>query len=395
MNYEFKINVVMKKIYKSLLFLTLVAVPFLTSCKEDRDSNPALSIPSSFVLNTPGLAAGNVYDLPNGTVNLTTNQPDYGGWPAAVIYVPQVSLTGDEGSWIELSSTFTSTKIQLSGDELNTVVLKAYKEANDDETPEGDLPIYLRLRASLANSNSIGETYSNAIQIKVRAYEPPVQLSLPTSIYVCGGSIADAWSTWKPVPLIWTREGMFYTMIYNNGDGFKWGNKPNDWFGYDMIDEFDNQVEGLEISSDGDGNIVFSQPGWYVLKFVTAIEGKKVKYTLTVAPGKACLIGAAVDNGSWSGVEMTAPEGKDGDWTFSDFTGSGEMRAYIVVPGVDWWQTEFTILGGNGDLVWRDADHNSDSNWKDDVGEEYSVTVGPGSTVKINFDRNTGVVESN
>ena len=209
----------MKKIYKSLLFLTLVAVPFLTSCKEDRDSNPALSIPSSFVLNTPGLAAGNVYDLPNGTVNLTTNQPDYGGWPAAVIYVPQVSLTGDEGSWIELSSTFTSTKIQLSGDELNTVVLKAYKEANDDETPEGDLPIYLRLRASLANSNSIGETYSNAIQIKVRAYEPPVQLSLPTSIYVCGGSIADAWTTWKPVPLIWTREGMFYTMIYNNGDG--------------------------------------------------------------------------------------------------------------------------------------------------------------------------------
>ena len=385
----------MKNIYNSLLFLAVAVVPFLTSCEDDNDSNPTLSIPSSFVLNTPGMAASNVYDLPNGTVNLTTTQPNYGGWPAAVIYAVQVSLTGEEGTWSELGTTSSSTQIKANGDEINTAVLTAYRAANNDETPEGDLPIWLRLRAYLSNNtNNLGECFSNAIQIKVRAYEPPVELTLPTSIYVCGNSIADAWKTWKPVPLIWTKEGQFYTMIYNNADGFKWGNKPQDWFGYDMIDEFDNQVDGLEISSDGDGNIVFSKAGWYVLKFVTAIEGKKVKYTLTVAPGKAYAIGAAVDNGSWSGVEMTPPETKDGDWTFSDFTGTGEMRAYIEVPGVDWWQTEFTILNGNGDLVWRDAEHNSNSNWKDDVGEEYSVSVGPGSTIKVNFDRNTGVVES-
>ena len=90
---------------------------------------------------------------------------------------------------------------------------------------------------------------------------------------------------------------------------------------------------------------------------------------------------------------MTAPADKDGYWTFSDFTGSGEMRAYIAVPGVDWWQTEFTILSGNGELIWRDATHNSDANWKDDVGEEYSVSVGPGKVIKVNFDRSTGIVE--
>ena len=43
--------------------------------------------------------------------------------------------------------------------------------------------------------------------------------------------------------------------------------------------------------------------------------------------------------------------------------------------------------------VWRDAEHNSDSNWKDDVGEEYSVTVGPGKQINVNFDRSTGFVE--
>lgn len=384
----------MRKIYNSLLFMAVAALPFLTSCKDDNDSNPTMSLPSSFVLNTPEMAANNVYDLPYGTVNLTASQPNYGGWPAAVTYAIQVSLDGSE--WTELPTTYPTPSMAVEGSEINDVVLPQYRAAHNDEDPASGLAVQLRSRAFLGDTGpNYGEVFSNSVTIKVYAWEAPQELALPTSIYVCGGSIADAWSTWKPVPLIWTKEGQFYTMIYNNGDGFKWGNKPNDWFGYDMIDEFDNQVEGLEISSDGDGNIVFSQPGWYVLKFVTAIEGKKVKYTLTVAPGKACLIGAAVDNGSWSGVEMTAPEGKDGDWTFSDFTGSGEMRAYIVVPGVDWWQTEFTILGGNGELVWRDADHNSESNWKDDVGEEYSVTVGPGSTVKINFDRNTGVVESN
>ena len=81
----------MKKIYKSLLFTMIAVVPFLTSCKDDNDSNPTLSIPTSFVLNTPEMAANNVYDLPYGKVNLTASQPNYGGWPAAVYYAVQVS----------------------------------------------------------------------------------------------------------------------------------------------------------------------------------------------------------------------------------------------------------------------------------------------------------------
>jgi len=382
----------MKKIYKSLLFTMIAVVPFLTSCKDDNDSNPTLSIPTSFVLNTPEMAANNVYDLPYGTVNLTASQPNYGGWPAAVYYAVQVSLDGS--NWTELPTIYSNPSMSIEGYEINDVVLPLYREANNDEDPASGLPVFLRSRAFLGDTGmNFAEVYSNNVSIKVYAWEAPQELALPTNIFVCGGSIADAWSTWKPVPLIWTKEGQFYTLIYNNADGFKWGNKPNDWFGYDMIDEFDNQVDGLTISTDGDGNIVFDKAGWYVLKFVATIDGKKLKYKLTVAPGKAFAIGAAVDNGSWSGVEMTPPDSKDGYWTFSDFTGSGEMRAYIQVPGVDWWQTEFTILNGNGELVWRDADHNSDSNWKDDVGEEYSVSVGPGSTIKVNFDRSTGVVE--
>ncbi|MCR4583276.1 MAG: SusF/SusE family outer membrane protein [Prevotella sp.] len=380
----------MKKIF-SLLFLTAAILGITTSCSEDRDSNPTLTVPATFVLNTPGLAASNVYDLPNGTVNLTTNQPDYGGWPASVIYVPQVSLTGADDSWTELKSTSTTTQIQVSGDELNTFVLNSYRAANNNNDPEGDVPVWIRLRAYLSNSSNLGEVFSNSVQIKVRAYEPPVELTLPTSIYVCGNSIADAWSTWKFCAPVFGKEGRFYTLIYNNADGFKWGNKANDWFGYSMINEFDNRVEGLEITEDGDGNIVFSKAGWYALEFIATLEGKNLNYKLVVSEGALYAQGAAVDNASWSGQLMTAPASKDGYWTFSDWTGTGELRAYISVDGEDWWRTEFTVVDGG--IVWRDADHNCDANWKDDVGPEYSIEVGPGKTLYVNIDNLTGYVE--
>ena len=294
----------MKKIYKSLLFTMIAVVPFLTSCKDDNDSNPTLSIPTSFVLNTPEMAANNVYDLPYGKVNLTASQPNYGGWPAAVYYAVQVSLDGS--NWTELPTTYTNPSMSIDGSEINDVVLPLYREANNDEDPASGLPVFLRSRAFLGDTGmNYAEVLSNSVSIKVYAWEAPQELALPTNIFVCGGSIGDAWSTWKPVPLIWTKEGQFYTMIYNNADGFKWGNKPQDWFGYDMIDEFDNQVEGMEISADGDGNIVFSKAGWYVLEFICKIVGSNIQIKVVVAEGKAQVIGNCVGGGSWSGEYMT------------------------------------------------------------------------------------------
>lgn len=53
----------MKK-YIIASLLAGVALMGFTSCEDDRDSNPTLTVPDSFVLNTPALA-GNVYDLAN------------------------------------------------------------------------------------------------------------------------------------------------------------------------------------------------------------------------------------------------------------------------------------------------------------------------------------------
>ncbi|MBO5548998.1 MAG: SusF/SusE family outer membrane protein [Prevotella sp.] len=380
----------MKKIYKSLLLAMVACLPFLTSCKDDHGSNPTLWIPASFELNMPAFAVNNVYDLPAAeTLNLTTSQPDYGDIPLAVTYAPQISLDGS--AWEELATTFTSTDIQLSTALLNSKILELYRAAHEDADPEGVLPLNIRLRAYLADSDikNFGQVYSNAITVNVLSYDIPSDVTLPEQIVVCGNSIADAWKTWKPCAPVYGREGKFYTMIYNNADGFKWGFKENDWFGYDLINEIDNQVDGLEITAASDGNIVFSKAGWYVLEFICKIVGPEVQTKLVVAPGAAGVTGAAVDNGSWSGVAMTAPASKDGNWTFSDFTGTGELRAYITVPGEDWWRTEFTLY--QGELYWRTVD--IPQNWAENVGPEYSVEVSSGKTLKINFDTNTGSVE--
>lgn len=380
----------MKKIYKSLLLAMVACLPFLTSCKDDHGSNPTLWIPASFELNMPAFAVNNVYDLPAAeTLNLTTSQPDYGDIPLAVTYAPQISLDGS--AWEELATTFTSTDIQLSTALLNSKILELYRAAHEDADPEGVLPLNIRLRAYLADADktNFGQVYSNAITVNVLSYDVPSDVTLPEQIVVCGNSIAEAWKTWKPCAPVYGREGKFYTMIYNNADGFKWGFKENDWFGYDLINEIDNQVDGLKITAASDGNIVFNKAGWYVLEFICKIVGPEVQTKLVVAPGAAGVTGAAVDNGSWSGVAMTAPASKDGNWTFSDFTGTGELRAYITVPGEDWWRTEFTLY--QGELYWRTVD--IPQNWAENVGPEYSVEVSSGKTLKINFDTNTGSVE--
>ena len=53
----------MKNIYRSLLLAAVACLPLFTSCDDDNDSNPTISFPETFVLNTPEFAANNVYDI--------------------------------------------------------------------------------------------------------------------------------------------------------------------------------------------------------------------------------------------------------------------------------------------------------------------------------------------
>ena len=67
----------MKNLYK--LFTLTMGLLALSACEADRDSNPVLNEPDTFVLNVPAFASNNVYDLKNSeSLELTCTQPDYG-----------------------------------------------------------------------------------------------------------------------------------------------------------------------------------------------------------------------------------------------------------------------------------------------------------------------------
>lgn len=389
----------MKHIFR-LMLLPLMAMPLLlTSCDEDRDSNPTLDLSHTgelFTLNTPGLAASNVYDLASAeSLKLTCSQPNYGGVPYAVRYYVQAALDNSFGTFKELTTSYTSALMYVDARELNDSIVKLFQEANPDtDYPDEARAVYLRLRAKL-DGTDLGECFSNVITLPnvLASYKAP-QAELPTELFVVGSSIQEAWSSWKIVPQVYGLEGQYYTMVYvPSGGMLKWGTFINDWRGYDRLGEINDKAgAGISESSDGNSNLVFANGGWYVLQFTGTIVGASIKFDLSIFPGAAYVIGNAA-GGSWTDADaswqMTAPADASGLWTSPAFTASGELRAYIKVPGIDWWRTEFTL--NNGALYWRLVD--IPSNWAENVGPDFSVNVTPGQKLYVNFDYNTGEVK--
>lgn len=387
-----------KRICNISWLLALLAVVTLgfTACETDTDSNPTLDlshVDEGFPLNVPANAENNTYDLANATsLELTCSQPNYGGMPLMVRYYVQVSLTEDFASYKELATSYTTAKMAVDAREINAAMVELFQEANPDtDYPATPRPLYIKLRAVIDGTDNMGETYSNVIALPsvLASYQAP-EATFETQLYVVGQAIGEAWSTWKPVPQIYDMPGCYYTVVYvPEGTGFKWGAYEQDWRGYDRIRNWDD-VAGADVSASSDGNIVFANGGWYTLFFEAEIVGSSVQYDLHILPAEVYVIGNSM-GGNWNVADPTlalqAPADQTGDWVSPAFTGSGELRAYVNVPGYDWWRTEFTLH--NGEVYWRDV--NIIDSWSE-LGSDYAVQVSPGQCLYVNFDSNTGEV---
>ena len=71
----------MKNIIKSTALL-LCSLAFFTACDDDRDNNPTIQTPTTFVLNTPSYAQANVDLATSESLAFSWSQPDY-GFPVA------------------------------------------------------------------------------------------------------------------------------------------------------------------------------------------------------------------------------------------------------------------------------------------------------------------------
>ena len=392
----------MKQILKAMLPAVLALPLMLTSCESDTESNPTLDLSQagSFVLNVPANATNNTYDLVNAeSLELTCSQPNYGGVPYVTDYRVLVSIdpafaNGDDSApYKELYTTYQTAKMAVDASEVNTAMVELFQEANPDtDYPAEARPLYVKVLANLYGMEERGVSQSNVITLPsvLATYKAPAA-ELPTELFIVGSSIQNAWSSWKAAAPVYGLSGQFYTVVYMPANAqFKWGLFNNDWRGYDRIKVYDDQAGAGIHEAASDGNIQIDNAGWYTLLFEAEVAGSSLNFTLHVYPAAAGTVGAVVNANDWNdrGV-LTAPADNTGLWESPAFTGDGELRAFVNIPGIDWWRTEFTLFSGN--LYWRTVD--IPSNWAENVGAAYSVGCSAGQKLYVDFDNNTGEVK--
>ena len=381
----------LNNIYKTLL-LSALAMPFMASCDSDTDSNPTFHEAETFVLNESAYAANNTINLAaSGTVvSLTCSQPDY-GFPIATIYTVQLSFESsfDDGTYAEMSTTFTDTSIDIDADEMNSTLLDLWESLYEDEdVPTDPVAVYVRLTAYVSGQ-SIGNSTSNVICLpSVLMTTTVTTVDLPATMYLAGSH--NGW-TFMPMGVVYGLEGQYYTVIYmEDGGQFKFGTKDQEWLGYtDSRLEITNNTSSDVNGDNDDSNIQFGTGGWYTIYFKVTVSGGDYKFAMTISDAAVYVISPTADS-AWA-ISSTWQFTDNGDGTLISpaLDASGELRMAIDC-GYDWWRTEFTLKDGS-EIYYRDVDISS--NWAENVGSEYSVTVASGDVVVLDFNSGTGYVK--
>ena len=351
----------MKKILKSALLIMMGLVMF-TSCEDDNDSNPIVKTPTEFRLNTPALAATNI-DLTNSSaIVFTCSQPNY-GFPASTMYKVQVSLKEDMTDFVELDQSFPKTVCNvdaaLLASTLNTMELNAGKSEADFPM---DVKVYVRMRAYMTTDTgepvADTEILSNVICLEnVHLNYSLAPVTMPEHLYVVGNFCNWDWgNSFEFVP-VYEHPEMFWRLVWIDEGGVKI-NTAKDWDGnekgYNGITVAGDLADKI---SDNGGNICSTTPQWYLMVVTASVSGRDIKYTVEFNKPNVYLIGDVI--GGWDEMMddalFSVPTEKDADFVSPEFKANtpddGGVRAYVKVPGNDWWHSEFMVL--NGEIAYR------------------------------------------
>lgn len=348
----------MKKILKSALLIMMGLVMF-TSCEDDNDSNPIIKTPTEFHLNTPALAATNI-DLTNSSaIVFTCSQPNY-GFPASTMYKVQVSLKEDMTDFVELDQSFPNTVCSVDAailaSTLTTMELNAGKSEADFPM---DVKVYVRMRAYMTTDTGSPvadtEILSNVTCLEnVHLNYSLAPVTTPEHLYVVGGFCGWDWgNSFEFVP-VYDHPEMYWRMVWIDEAGVKI-NTAQEWDG-NQKGYNDITVAGDlagNISTNDDGNICSTTPQWYLMVVTASVSGRDIKYTVEFNEPNVYLIGDTF--GGWdelmAGSKFDVPTTMDADFVSPAFKADGEIRAYVKVPGNDWWHSEFMVF--NGEIAYR------------------------------------------
>ena len=385
----------MKKIIKSAL-LVLCSVCLLTACEDDRDSNPTLQKPTdgSLVLNTPA-TADVVCDLANSSVlNFTlASVPNYGA-PVYTNYEMEVSINPDMKD-AEVIATTSYTKIEV--DAATLAAMLTTMETDNGKTEADfpmEIPVYFRVRANATQyaGNAIDgyETVSNIVSLKkvhLLYSLPPV--TTPEHLYITGNFNGWDWNTSLAGIQVHSAPHIFWRLVWIDESGIKF-NAEKAWDGGEVGFAGLNSITGDLAGEivDAGGNIASSNPGWYLMIITTSVSGRDIVYDAQFNKPTVWLMGTATPGASWAeledGCDFTVPTTKDGDFVSPAFTndtsGDGGLRAYVKVPGFDWWKSEFMVFDNK--IVYRGMG-----------GDQDRIQGLAGQKLYLNFGTETGEIK--
>lgn len=291
-----------------------------TSCSDDRDSNPTLQQPSTFVLNTPAYASQAI-DLANSeTVNLTWSQPDYGGFPVACEYTVEVSPTNEwttsyaeevadedgetQCDYYAFENVFSTCEAKLGAADLAKALVVICNYASEREIPEQQ-EVYARVKA---NTPGAQEVVSNVVKFLVSPYYIELKPADPVLWYMVGNCIGSA--DWNVndigtgiIPLLPMPDAdvdangntvLVYAGYFPAGGQFKFVRDPGSW---NTQMNFTN-ISGNEANvtdEDGDNhNIGIPEDGFYYIEMNTVSSqvtikkwtGATTEYSTITMPGE-------------------------------------------------------------------------------------------------------------
>lgn len=150
-------------------------------------------------------------------------------------------------------------------------------------------------------------------------------------------------------------DGKFWSVQYLPADAEikfcpvkEWGGD----FGYTAANLSQASIELAGLTDSG-GNIKIGTADWYLIVVTTSPSDGS--YTVEFLEPEIWLVGD-IASGGWSpgnnpADKFTVPTDATGEFVSPAFISDGKLRMSVVIPGAEWWQTEFNIIDGN--IVYR------------------------------------------
>lgn len=386
----------MKKYIKSTL-LMLCGLALFTACSDDNGSNPVLEEPTAFVLNPSPLENVTVDLAKSSTITLTCSQPNY-GFPAATTYNVWIATEADMSNKVYFEVNSKTPTLDLDAATLaSTLTDLMVAHGKTEEDFPMTLEVYFQAEAVMtATTGDVIETTrikSNVVSLKHVNLEfslPPV--TAPETLYVVGNFCGWDWGKCVSMAQVWGETDKLWHLVYIDDSGIKF-NTNTAWDGGEVGFAgitIDPESELGDEIVDGGGNIASSKPGWYLMIVKCNVVGRDIEYTVTFNKPEVWLMGTITPKADWSekeeGCMFEVPTTADGEFVSPAFTndvsGDGGARAYVKIPGHDWWQSEF-IVGLDGKKI----------SYRGAGDDQTRVDGKAGQKFYLNFSTDTGEIK--